>query len=190
MKRKGSLTPFCALMLILILSLLFVLLESARVYGLQQFSDRKVNASIDSVCAEFQPYLWQQYGVLLLDGSYGTEKFSPGYMLGQLEQELEKNCDTLQAGGLDLFRLSVKEVLLEGYGLITDDNGELFLNYIAEREKENLPLGIAEELYGQYQETSGKCYFRSAGGNSRGKVSVDKRAGRRKEKRKGKRKKK
>jgi hypothetical protein len=32
------------------------------------------------------------------------------------------------------------EILLEGYALATDDKGDLFLNYVARRERENLPL--------------------------------------------------
>lgn len=150
--RRGSITPFCALSLMLIASLLFALLESARIYGLDYYASLKAETTIDSVCAEYQPYLWKQYGVLLLDGAYGTEQFSMGYVIEQLEKSLEDNCETPEWLGLDLFQLKRGEVLLEEYALATDDDGELFLTYIAEREKENLPLGVAEDLYREYQQ--------------------------------------
>lgn len=153
--RKGSITPFCAMALMLIASLLFALLESARFCGLNRYATLKSETVMDSVCAEYQPYLWQEYGLLFLDGAYGTEQFSMGYVMERFGQFAEANCETTEWlqdwFGLDLFRLKKSEVLLEGYALATDDNGELFLNYVAQRAKEGLPLGMAEEVYRQYQ---------------------------------------
>lgn len=156
--RKGSITPFCALSLMLVASLLFALLESARFYGLERYAVMKADAAMDSVCAEYQPYLWQQYGLLFLDGAYGAEQFSMGYVMEQLGRYMEANCEVTDGlenwMGVDLFRMKKGEILLEGYALATDDNGNLFLNYVARREKENLPLGVAEDLLAQYQRAS------------------------------------
>lgn len=155
--RKGSVTLFCALSLMLIASLLFALAESSRFYGLDCYAQMKADAAIDSVCAEYQPYLWKQYGLLFLDGAYGTEQFSMSYVMERLSDYMQVNCETGEvwgnALGTDLFRMAKGEVLLEGYALATDDGGNLFLNYVSEREKQNLPLGIAEALYEQYQKT-------------------------------------
>lgn len=156
--RKGSITPFCALSLMLVASLLFALLESARFYGLERYAEMKADTAIDSVCAEYQPYLWQQYGLLFLDGAYGTEQFSMGYVIEQLGRYMELNCEVTDWlddwMGVDLFRMKKGETLLEGYALATDDKGDLFLHYVAQREKENLPLGVAEDLLAQYQRAS------------------------------------
>lgn len=153
--KRGSITPFCAMSLMLMASLIFALLEGARVYGLDCYADMKAEAGIDSVYGEYQPFLWQQYGMLFLDGAYGTENFSMNYVTESLENHLVANCDLngwLQDEVcLDLFRLKTDEVLVKGYLLATDGNGEIFLNYVAERAKENLPIGIAEELYEEYQ---------------------------------------
>ena len=155
--KKGGITPFCALSLMLVASLLFALLESARVYGLDRYATLKSDTAIDSVCAEFQPYLWQQYGLLFLDGAYGTETFSMSYVIETLETYMERNCNPREGFenwmGQDLFAIAGGEVLLEGYALATDDEGELFLNYVAEREKEALPLNVAKELYEEYLDT-------------------------------------
>jgi len=156
--RKGSITPFCALSLMLVASLVFALLESARINGLNRYAEMKADAAIDSVCAEYQPYLWQQYGLLFLDGAYGAEAFSMGYVMEELEQYMEQNGVKedwlINWFGVDLFRLEKEEILLEGYALAADDGGELFLNYVAGRAKEKLPIGIAEDLFSQYQEMS------------------------------------
>lgn len=156
--RKGSITPFCALSVMLVISLLLALLESARFCGLERYAMMRADTALDSVCAEYQPYLWQQYGLLFLDGAYGTEQFSMGYVMEQLANYMEMNCSTADGVkswlGADLFRMKKSEVLLEGYALATDMDGDLFLNYVASRMKENLPLGIAEDLLEQYRRTS------------------------------------
>ena len=129
--KRGSITPFCAMSLMLIASLLFTLLEGARVYGLDYFADMKAEAGMDSVYGEYQPFLWQQYGLLFLDGAYGTENFSVNYVTESLENHLDANCDTSgwvqDELNLDLFKLSADEFLVEGYSLATDGKGELFL---------------------------------------------------------------
>ena len=80
--------------------------------------------------------------LLFLDGAYGTETFSMSYVIETLETYMERNCNPREGFenwmGQDLFAIAGGEVLLEGYALATDDEGELFLNYVAEREKETI----------------------------------------------------
>jgi len=153
--RKGSITPFCAISLVMVSSLLFAMLESARFCGLGRYATMKAEAAIESVCAEYQPFLWQQYGLLFLDGAYGTGQFSVGYAMEQLGNYMEADDmseDWLKNWfGVDLFRLQKGEVLLEGYVLAADDGGNLFLNYVAQRMKEKMPWGVAEDLLEQYR---------------------------------------
>lgn len=153
--KKASITPFCTLCLMLIASVLFVLLESARVYGLDYYASIKAEALMDSLCAEYQPLLWEQYGLLALDGAYGTEYFCKEYVTEQLlefnsMQQIETE-NILTQKKLDLFNILLTEVELKGYALATDEEGNLFLKYIAERMKEELPIGVAEDIYERYQ---------------------------------------
>jgi len=144
--KNGSITPFCAVVLMFVTSLLLALLELARIFGLDSYTTMKADAAMDSVCAEYQPYLWLQYGLLFLDGAYGAEHFSKKYVTESLENYMNMNCYT----DGHFFQIEDFQVQLEGYALATDDNGDLFLSYVAERAKENLPLGMAEDLYEQY----------------------------------------
>lgn len=154
--KKASITPFCALCLMLIASVLFALLESARIYGLDYYASLKAGALMDSLCAEYQPLLWEQYGLLALDGAYGTEHFSEDYMTERLSElyfmQQTKTDNFFAQKELDLFRLSMEEPEITGYALATDEQGGLFLKYIAERMKEDLPIGIAADIYERYQQ--------------------------------------
>ncbi|MBR5127868.1 MAG: hypothetical protein IKU69_05520, partial [Roseburia sp.] len=153
--KRGSITPFCAMSLLLITSLLFALLEVARTYGLESYVTMKAQTVMDSVCAEYQPFLWKQYGLLFLDGAYGTEYFSMEYVTDSLESHMTANCSTQgwlqEKVGMNLLQVAPDGAQLLGYALATDDKGETFLNYIAKRQKENMPLQMAKELYLQFQ---------------------------------------
>lgn len=151
--RRASITPFCALCLMLVASCLFVLLEAVRVYGLDYYASMKAEAGMDNVCAEYQPLLWQQYGLLVLDGAYGTEHFSEEYVTEQLTKFVSKQITGKETivQPLNLFSMILSETELQGYALLTDEDGDLFLNYVAERMKEDLPIGIAEDIYENYQ---------------------------------------
>ena len=144
--KKGSITPFCAISLMLVASLLFALLESARISRLDSYAALKAESGIDSLCASYQPFLWEQYGLLFLDGAYGAEEFSIEYVSEELRKEIE--------GSLDSYSFSSCNVFPQGYGIATDDKGALFLHYVAERQKENFPLGIAEDIYQQYYQVN------------------------------------
>lgn len=153
--KKASITPFCALCLMMVASVLFALLESARVYGLEYYASLKAEAGMDSLCAEYQPLLWEQYGVLALDGAYGTECFTEDYMSERLTElicmQVEKEKISVQ-NGIDLLGMSLEKLELKGYALATDQQGKLFFKYIAERMKEELPIGVAESIYKRYLE--------------------------------------
>ena len=60
-KEKGSLSIFSALILLLVASLLFTFLESARMYGLRAKSHRNTMLCAESALAEYQIELLENY---------------------------------------------------------------------------------------------------------------------------------
>lgn len=154
--RKGSITIFSALSMMLVASLLLALLEAARVYGLDYYAQCMTAAGVESACAEYLPQLWQDYHILALDGGYGSEEFSIENVSDRIthyaEKNLEQNKSLLNLFGTNLFQLELEEVRTIEYQLLTDGKGEVFLNLISETMKETLPETIAQEIYSRYQE--------------------------------------
>ena len=62
-KEKGSLSIFSALILLLVASLLFTFLESARMYGLRAKSHRNTMLCAESALAEYQIELLENYDI-------------------------------------------------------------------------------------------------------------------------------
>ena len=81
--KKGSITVFSALCMSFVFSALFVLLEAARFYGLSQYADWKGRQGVECVAAEYQPYLWEEFHLLMLDGGYSTDSFEIGNVTEQ-----------------------------------------------------------------------------------------------------------
>lgn len=150
MKKPGSITIFAALSLALILSFLFVLLEAGRVKGLQTYAVEKSRMGLESVGAEYQRLLWQDYRLLCLDGSYGGTDFSMEYVSGVLKSWIDKNLSVRGPGG-NLLSMQLADVETEKYELLTDGEGSVFLHRIAENMKEDLPFEVAQLLYEKYK---------------------------------------
>lgn len=149
MKAKGSMTVFAALTFMLIASFLFALLEAARVDVLRQYTDMTSKLAIESVFAEYQGKLWENYHLLCLDGAYGASTFSKDYIEGVLGARVRRNLEQREREtGLLAAKLISAETVQ--YQFLTDDEGRVFLKEIAHYMKENLPMEIVQQLYESY----------------------------------------
>ena len=152
--KRGSITVFSALCMSFVLSALFVLLEAARFYGLSRYADWKGKQSVECVAAEYQPYLWEEFELLMLDGGYSTDFFEIGNVTGRMKTYLDKNQkQSASAGnmfGINLFQVETSHIYEPQYLLITDNDGEVFLDMISSYMKKNLPREAAEKIRENY----------------------------------------
>lgn len=146
MRAKGSITVFAALALMLVAAFLFALLEAGRVQGLISRASMVSQLSLESVCAEYQPGLWESYHLLCLDGAYGGDSFSMEYVNSTLNNRVKRNL----SGENSFFYMTLEEVEPLQYQLLTDGDGTVFLKRITEYMKENLPVETAKLIYEKY----------------------------------------
>ena len=149
MKVRGSMTVFAALLFMLVASLLFALLEAARVNMLEAYANMTSEMAVESVFAEYQPGLWEDYHLLCLDGAYGGTAFSEEYVTGALDTRIRMNLDT-QGDGSRIMELAYTSAIPEEYQVLTDGNGRVFLQCISDYMQENLPLMAVQALYERY----------------------------------------
>lgn len=151
MEKKGSITVFSALSFMLIASFLFALLEAGRVSHLKTYARMRSELAVESVCAEYQPGLWQDYHLLCLDGAYGGESFSMDHVTGVLGARILTNLEQEGAAGR-IFGMELDVASPKEYQLLTDGDGSVFLNCVSEYMKKNLPVETARILYNKYKE--------------------------------------
>lgn len=149
--KKGSITIFASLSMMLVASFLFAMLESARYYGLQTYIKQKSPLITESVFAEYQAKLWEDYHLLFLDGAYGGTEFSTSKVAGRASQIAKNNLTAPCSNGLwreqDLFQLNLDEVSVESYALATDCGGDFFLAQVTNYMKQNIPVESAKAIY-------------------------------------------
>lgn len=156
MRRKvpGSVSVFLAYVLVFVLAVFFVLLEVARVWGLEQRSDEDVVMTGNSLLAEYDRELWERYQVLFLDASEGTEEVK----IQAVEQRgLEFSAANLDVHGgtngvvssqtWNLYGLTPESFRLTGYGLATDQGGVALVQEAVRAMEAQYTDAMLEQLY-------------------------------------------
>lgn len=152
MKREGSITAFASLSLMLIASFLFALLEAGRVHGLNACADSKTELGMESLGAEYQPALWNEYQLLCLDGAYGESDLSIERMTGTLSKRIRNNLKAAdeQDWGINIFDMELSEAVPIEYQLLTDGDGEMFIHIVASIMKDHLTEQAIQLLMDNY----------------------------------------
>lgn len=120
-RKKAGITVFLTMLLAICGSFLFALLETARVKGLHTEAQMVGDMTIESMFAEYQKSIYEEYGILLLDESYQTGKFEGE----NLEKEyIRLNDINGEKEGMYSLRLSGCEV--EACQYVTDYGGAPF----------------------------------------------------------------
>lgn len=138
---EGSITLFLALTMVLILSFLFSMVEIARVNGLQELAQRKLKFQMESLFGAYNQELWEHYGLLFLDMSYGSGepdvRLLEGYMMESDYAEGEES---------HFYQMALKDVEVEAYALATDEKGVEFVRQACEAAKTKLAQDGVEQL--------------------------------------------
>ena len=148
-KSCGSTSIFFSLILLLVLSLLFTLLEGARVEGLK--ANVRINSDLvtESILAEYVKPLWQKYHLLAENGGDETGKLGIEGISQKARLLGEENLEWQDTGkrGLWMYPLHLQDAAVTQYHLITDDNGDGFYHLVTEYMGENLAKEGAKAIY-------------------------------------------
>lgn len=153
-KIRGSLTVFLSLILVFVSGLFFTLSEVTRFMSLKAQADRDSELSFESLYGEYNIPLWEKYGILGIDGTYGKESFDIKNVERRLSSNLELNGT---ADGVSLLQEAPSKSEISEYSLLTDNNNAAFVReaaifmgtHVAESSIEEL-----QNLSDQYQEAS------------------------------------
>lgn len=150
--NKASITIFFAMLIGMMSSFFFALLEAARVPGLYTKAEVVTDTAVESVFAEYQKEIYQNYGLLFLDGAYGSGDFQ----IEKAEQRLaEFGADNLYGTKKeirDLYSMDITACEIEKYQLATDDGGAAFRHLAAATAKREAGEGLLEDFSDKIQQ--------------------------------------
>lgn len=142
--KKGSITVFLALLLTVCITLSLILLEAARVHGLNTRLEEAGVSAMDSVFACYDRKLLEEFDIFLLDTQeISVEEELEWYM----NQELSPRRWNLLPSG-NLFRQQVRDVELEEIVYADARGGEVFIQNILDYMKYR-SAGLGLEVFGR-----------------------------------------
>ena len=139
--KKGSVTIFALLSLMLVVSALFALLEAGRFHQIKGLTNLQTQVALESAFAEYNTYLWEEYRVLACN----QESLSKNIEMYGNQQIIESN------EGINFFQFRVKEVELNQYSRLTDGEGVAFIVNTADYMEKNILYEAIQNIFDQYE---------------------------------------
>ncbi len=133
MPVRAEVTVFLSMVFILMVTFTGAVVESASIQAAKNYRRADVNRAMESVFAEYQKDLWQQYGLFALEGSYESGSYSEDllkdrlgyYGASNMEHETTR-IQFLTDNGAEVFYQQVMAYMQHLYGaeFLTDLLGE------------------------------------------------------------------
>lgn len=146
-REKGSITLFLSLVLMLVFSLCFSLLEAARVQALDKIASRNLLLEMESMFGEYQPDLWKEYGLLFLNGGNDSGELDLAMLEGRRVQEA-----SLKRKSRGFYQMALQNLEITKYALATDDGGIAFETQACAAIQAQLAVGAVNALSGKMKE--------------------------------------
>lgn len=126
-KEKGYLTVYLSLSITIMLSLILVLFQGARIGAVKMKTEAVCDIAMNSVLAEYSRALYEQYSLLMVDTSYGSGNPSIVNTEEHLRYYAKKNFERSAAGFITgartIFSTNLKDVHITGSSFAMDNGG-------------------------------------------------------------------
>ncbi len=149
-RKTGSITIYMSLLLMVVASLLFTLLEVSRYLALEMTAVINSQSVTESMFAEYHIPAYQNYHLFLMDSSYGSGQL----LLSKVNQKMQElGQENLNPAVIGLGRyhnflqMDVTDSSVVQYELATDQHAEPLLWQISKLMKKEIAADLAEAAY-------------------------------------------
>lgn len=153
--RRGYITVFLSLSLTLILSLVFTVIEGARISAIRMKFECVTDIGMNSVLAEYHRELLKQYDLLFVDTSYCGSRPNIANTEAHLRNYMQKNLQPGEGkglfGGRDFLAMHMGAAEILEYSVASDEGGAV-LKRQATDYLNDYPLGaILDKITGNVE---------------------------------------
>ncbi|MFI3212923.1 MAG: DUF5702 domain-containing protein [Eubacteriales bacterium] len=158
-KLKGYLTVYLSLTIGVLLSFVLVVIEGVRMQTVKLEAECVTDMALNSIFAEYNRQLLEQYELFYIDSSYGGE--SPSYenteahIRKYMNMNFEKEVLGVSFFIKDITGLRVDNATIEKAAIATDDNGEVLAYQISQYMKHKMGITTIENMLQVSQQLSG-----------------------------------
>ncbi len=139
---RGSITVFLSMIMVVIMSIMTMTIESARLACVRLYLKQATKHSLESVFADYYVPLFKDYGLMFLDVTYGEEE---NIVLEKYEKYLSYNMKNSF-----FYAAKAKNVKLEDVIYATEASGDAVRRQIYEYMKYKLPVDFAGDFLAQF----------------------------------------
>ena len=153
-ERNGYITLYLTLILGVLLSLVFVLLEAVRDKTIRMETEGVMDLGLYSIFGEYNRQLLEQYDLFFIDSSYGEGrpdiKRSEEHLQYYMNENFRKERMEGWLGFRDLTNLSCDNTEFECYMYASDRKGQVLKSQIINYMQDKKGIDIAESLLEQF----------------------------------------
>lgn len=150
MKKEGYITVYLSLSLLVMLSLIFSLIEGIRMQTIRFQTECVMDIGLNSIFAEFNRELLEQYDLFAIDSTYGYEQESGDRTVSHLLQYMNMNYiapgRTRIPDYKDLTAVHADNGALSEVSYLSDEDGMVLKYQIVQYMKEKTGMALAEDL--------------------------------------------
>ncbi len=131
---KGSVTLWLSLVLLVLLSVIAAALYSARQAACRVALASGVEQGLYSLFAQYDRDLFERFGLLLIDGGYGSAELRLGTLLRETEEDILQIIRPAAYGapGSDVLHMNLTGGSVTGYLLATDQEAAAYRHQVCE----------------------------------------------------------
>ena len=146
-------TVFLGMTVLLVLSLFFSLLEVVHYVSIKKETGMLIDIGMESMMADYCRPMWDEYGVLGIDGGYGGSALNLSKTKERLLGYIGDNVMLSEeaTSGHHLF-VAADDCEIPTYGLLTDQDGAPFMQECAKAALYGIPSDVYDGLIGRSEE--------------------------------------
>ena len=149
---RGSVTVFAAMSFMLIVSVILVLIDGARLQGARAMVGMAAQMALDSMFSGYEKELLDRYGVLLFDGANEGDELDEQYIAdaikNKLESELDMDSGLIFAKGVDFYGIEIDEVCVDRVIRASDAFGLIWRKSVNDYAKLEYTAQFLESVLG------------------------------------------
>lgn len=147
---SAYITIFMTLIVLLVAGLFFAMFEAIRSRLIVFEGEYAIDISMESAMAEYSRALWEQFGILAIDSTYGTAMGGEKNIEAHIQSYLSRNT---QSNRMDYAKINCASVQITKATLLTDNNGAAFRRQAGKVIEAELGLEIVREIRDAYEKS-------------------------------------
>ena len=182
--KKGSITVYLSLVFMILLSFLVAILQGSKLNAMKLKIESALDLSMESALTEYNRPLLEEYGLLFIDDSYGTQYATTENLLSHMKKSFRKNIDPLYEYSdqnllkylanqklTDFYKITLDDLELTQLQYATDHNGEVFRRQAIDYVKNQYALNVLEDFIaenkGNFDLINSKGWFKEESQNEK-----------------------